>query len=274
MRRFLKTVVHRRRSSRNRDPDTGVAETALPTRSEQPGLWLLSNGLSKEVDTDTESFEVDVVAIHGLNGHAYGTWTHEITESLWLRDLLPEDLPGARIYTYSYPSHVLFSTSKATISDYAQSLLVSLSAARVGQERRPIIFIAHSLGGIVLKQALVSAKFDPNYSPLLDNTRAILFFGTPHRGARGTPGVGIFLGDVLDVCTRATGTRLFAGKTRGDLLKNLEANSPDLREITAKFRHVLGEIDVVTYYETEEKRPLGRLVRRNPFTLDRVQTVD
>ncbi|KAF2832663.1 hypothetical protein CC86DRAFT_271853, partial [Ophiobolus disseminans] len=55
---------------------------------------------------------VDVVAIHGLNGHAYKTWQHE-NETLWLQDLLPDVLPGSRIYTYGYSSQVLWNDSVA-----------------------------------------------------------------------------------------------------------------------------------------------------------------
>src|SRR5450432_1070465 len=58
---------------------------------------------------DDDKFNgIDIVAIHGLNGDVRRTWTHK-NGTFWLQDLLPHAMPGARIFTYSYPSPVLFS---------------------------------------------------------------------------------------------------------------------------------------------------------------------
>ncbi|PYH76480.1 hypothetical protein BO82DRAFT_205066 [Aspergillus uvarum CBS 121591] len=44
----------------------------------------------------------DLVAVHGHNGNALKTWTHKQSGVMWLRDLLPQELPTVRIITYSY----------------------------------------------------------------------------------------------------------------------------------------------------------------------------
>ncbi|KAF1924628.1 uncharacterized protein M421DRAFT_36145, partial [Didymella exigua CBS 183.55] len=63
------------------------------------GLFLLDE---KKLPDDSKDIKgVDIVAIHGLNGDAYTTWQHE-NGTLWLRDLLPNDLPGSRVFTYGY----------------------------------------------------------------------------------------------------------------------------------------------------------------------------
>jgi len=63
------------------------------------GLIQLTNDSS---ETKEEAmYDVDVIAIHGLNGDPLMTWTHS-DGTLWLRDLLPDTLPGANIYTYCY----------------------------------------------------------------------------------------------------------------------------------------------------------------------------
>lgn len=262
----FKTRV-RRRSPKRQNPSP--EKTPLPKSPEQPGLVHMNRDSPIAIDAcEAETFEVDIVAIHGLNGTAYGTWTHEKTNeqthekirTLWLRDFLPNDIPGARVFTYEYPSHVLFSKSTASTDDYARSLLSALSHCRVGKEHRPLIFIAHSLGGIVCKQALIMAKEDPKFMDLLQSTIGVLFFGTPHRGARGTPDLGIFLGDILQTLFNVSGTRLFLGGVRNDLFKTLKANSPDLRRVTASFSFICDRFQVVTIYETDEQVPLGRLV--------------
>jgi len=67
--------------------------------------------------------------MHGLNGDAYKSWKHH-NGTLWLQDLLPKSLPGARIFSYGYPSRFFFNKSVAGIRDYAQRLLSSLINAR------------------------------------------------------------------------------------------------------------------------------------------------
>lgn len=253
---------------RGRSP---TAKKALPDASEQPGpqeepeepgLIQLNDDKTAEDGGCGERYEVDIVAIHGLNGTPFGTWMHE-NKTFWLKDLLAKDVRGARIFTYKYPSHVLFSKSKATTEEYAKSLLVNLKDNRngVGQDRRPIIFIAHSLGGIVCKQALIIANQDPTFALLLKCTEGIIFFGTPHRGARTSADIGVFFFDIAQAALSVSGTRLLLGGTRNDLVRNLRANSPDLRRIIESFRHVLGKMQIVSVYETEDQVPLGRLVR-------------
>jgi len=63
--------------------------------ADQYGLFLLNplNGIKLEPG---EGFPLDIVAVHGLNGNAYETWTDD-NQCLWLRDILPRYLPGARV---------------------------------------------------------------------------------------------------------------------------------------------------------------------------------
>lgn len=285
----LKKTISKRRQSRNKvpsaPPDASIAEPeneqsepttiAQPNRGEyngstapaqtewigQQGLFLVSDRLPKSSGSGRESFGVDIIAIHGLNGDPYKTWTDSETQRFWLGDLLPDDIPGARIFTYGYPSHLLCSTSRARISDFAETLLAHLESRRVANEQRPIIFVAHSLGGIVCKRALIMAKENPAYHDIVSNTIGILFFGTPHRGAVASPEIGIFLGQIVNLFMYSLGARLFLGRTRTDLIENLKRNSENLEDTAMSFRHVLSEkLKIITIYESAETVPLGRLV--------------
>jgi hypothetical protein len=99
---------------------------------------------------------VDVVAIHGLNGHYSRTWTskHGSKSGNWLRDFLPTQVLDTRIMSFGYNSAVQFSKSDADINTFAEQLLEELLALRCTQveRHRPLVFICHSLGGIVFKK--------------------------------------------------------------------------------------------------------------------------
>jgi hypothetical protein len=82
------------------------------------------------------------------------TWTAE-NGKLWLRDFLPSQLPSARIMSFGYNSDTALSKAVTDIDDVATMLLSRLDLFRQLEEerKRPIVFISHSLGGIVVKKA-------------------------------------------------------------------------------------------------------------------------
>jgi protein SERAC1 len=112
-------------------------------------------GLHTLVPKDPRSLEaIDIVAIHGLNGHFERTWTDEATGFNWLRDAIPRSIPTARVLTFEYNSVLQFSKSTSDIFTFGDELLESLLVERRTPEERnrSLIFICHSLGGLVFKQ--------------------------------------------------------------------------------------------------------------------------
>ena len=97
-----------------------------------------------------------IVAVHGLGGDWERTWTDE-NGKLWLRDFLPMQLPTARIMSYSYNSATVFSKADTDINDEAAMLLDRLNGERRSGEEitRPIVFVSHNLGGILVKKAVL-----------------------------------------------------------------------------------------------------------------------
>lgn len=80
---------------------------------------------------------------------------------MWLRDFIPMDIPHARILTYGYNTQLAESQCNARISEYASQFLETLKDARHGEPHRPIIFIGHSLGGLIIKEVSTTNLFDP-----------------------------------------------------------------------------------------------------------------
>ena len=71
-----------------------------------------------------------IVAVHGLCGDPFDTWTEETSNKLWLRDFLPSQVSNARIMSFGYDSLVAFSKSEIEISDVAADLLNRLNDER------------------------------------------------------------------------------------------------------------------------------------------------
>ncbi|OBT82207.1 hypothetical protein VE02_08678 [Pseudogymnoascus sp. 03VT05] len=131
----------------------------------------------------------DIIAITGLDGHAYGSWRGKGNLwRMWLRDFLCKDMPCCRTMIYGYNSKLL--THKVdTIMDYDQGLLEELKKIRNTEDlrKRPLFFIAHSFGGIILAHCLVKAALADEddhltIASLYRATYGMLLFGIPHRG--------------------------------------------------------------------------------------------
>lgn len=157
-------------SARNEPPPK--SNNASPATTEL-GLKLLYAGIGPQID---------IVAVHGANAHCVKSWT--ATNGVnWLRDLLPLDLPQTMIYTWGYDSnggHSLEDISRDLIRDLQENRAVASIRGR------PIIFIAHSLGGLIVKSALLysaSAQDGPeDYTAIRQATYGVLFAGTLELG--------------------------------------------------------------------------------------------
>ena len=80
------------------------------------------------VGTDPDS-DFSIVAVHGLDGDAYESWT--AGSKLWLRDFLPQKLScRPRIMTFGYNANLKYRTAQGRLSHYADNLLGDLIAER------------------------------------------------------------------------------------------------------------------------------------------------
>ncbi|KAE8449286.1 hypothetical protein EG329_008186 [Mollisiaceae sp. DMI_Dod_QoI] len=148
---------------------------------------------------DLEDLDVNVDSQHSLRSYLDNhseTWTDPESRVFWLRDLLPAKLPEARILTYGYKAEALASDGEGTsdqILPHAKTLVADLYAHRYlsNATSRPIIFICHGLGGILVKRALAysntsRAKQVQHRRSIFTATYGIIFFGTPHNGMSET----------------------------------------------------------------------------------------
>lgn len=73
---------------------------------------------------------LSIIAITGLDGHAYGSWRGKGNLGrMWLRHFLAKDLPNCRTMIYGYNSK-LSSHGIDTIMDYGREMLEELKKIR------------------------------------------------------------------------------------------------------------------------------------------------
>ncbi|KAL7798225.1 hypothetical protein V8C37DRAFT_249141 [Trichoderma ceciliae] len=99
----------------------------------------------------------------------------------FLRDLLKGNYLDARILSFAHNSDWLVDAPAKTIQQIGNRLIEALTQHRSGYPHIPIIFIGHSFGGIIIKQALCESE--DRAQELVDNTCGIVFLGTPHYGS-------------------------------------------------------------------------------------------
>ena len=215
------------------------------------GLNLLYDG------ADGDHPDVDFVAVHGLGGHPLKSFTDAETGCCWLRDLLPSKFPHCRVL--SYGSIGLFSEIPVSPLDKAKELLSDLASyGHAHATKRPRIFICHSIGGLVVKRALIEARVYPSadMSDVYRYTSGILFFGTPHRGSSSA----------VPKLLRVAETVLTVNQ---DLLRQVQLNSRVLSEMDQDFAHVADESLLIgSFYETQPTKPLGIITTRSSAILN------
>ncbi len=255
-----------------------------PTQEQRKPVRVEELALTKLYKPENQSTIVaDVLLVHGLGGHPYKTWRFKgkveskvlvedaessrrfgiikkkrktwknISEKkrvFWPFDLLPDDVSDARILTYGHDSSVSHGfhgpANKANISQLALSLLNAVTNARLDCRDRPLIFIAHSLCGPLVKQAIVEswkAERDHQDRNLHRVCHAVIFLGTPHRGSSDASWGLIF-------SAIAKAAHFDVNKT---VLRDLDplSGSPTLQMLQDDFLGIVrrGNIEIYTFQE-------------------------
>ncbi|PGH02303.1 hypothetical protein GX51_04744 [Blastomyces parvus] len=188
----------------------------------------------------------DLIFVHGLGGSSLRTWSynHDV-ENFWLPWLRTE--PGmcdARVFTFGYNAHFAREATTLSILDFAKDLLFQAKTYHtkdtddnkpIGQN--PLIFVVHSMGGLVVKKAYIIGKTDPRYSDMISQTHGIVFLGTPHRGSSFAPILNKILRMVPTIRSKV-------------YVNELEKSSTSINDINEQFRNVCGDLELVSFYET------------------------
>ncbi|RYP49449.1 hypothetical protein DL768_004859 [Monosporascus sp. mg162] len=203
--------------------------------------------------------KVDIVLVHGLNGDPEKTWTAK-NGVFWPADLLPTSLRDARanILVYGYNADVYSKKHGSHPSDnfiylHAQTLVTSLTHYRKDEQtaHNPIIWVCHSLGGILTKRALLysndlKASQHEDYRSIYVSTYGIVFLGTPHTGSDMAA-----WGTVLQAMSDAVVPKSFF-QSESVLLKTLKRDNETLQNINNHFLDIYQRFKILMAHENHK----------------------
>ena len=224
-------------------------------RRTNPHGWRI-NTVSKSTDliplANTEKQEriADIIFIHGLGGDALDTWRHPKNKQdrnnywpLWL----VKDFPQMGIWSLAYEVEpTKWKGSTMPLVERADNSLDLLEIKGIG--KRPIFFITHSMGGLLVKQMLRNADDSVNdaWQQILNNTRGIVYLATPNSGSN----IASFLKFIgADILTSVS-------------VKELEAHHPQLLKLNRVHRdkEIFNQIPIKVYGENKPIKPIGIVV--------------
>ncbi|CAJ2509255.1 Uu.00g142810.m01.CDS01 [Anthostomella pinea] len=203
--------------------------------------------------------EVDIVLVHGLNGDPQKTWTAK-NGVFWPADLLPTSLREARanVLVYGYNADVYSKKYGTSPSDnfiymHAQTLVTSLTHYRKDElsSRNPIIWVVHSLGGILLKRALLYSNDlrtsqHEDYRSIYVSTYGVIFLGTPHTGSDVAT-----WGTVLQAMSDAVVPKSFF-QSESVLLRTLKRDNETLQNINSHFLDIYQRFKILMAHENHK----------------------
>ena len=255
-----------------------------------------------------------VIFIHGLFGDPEKTWTGHLPRSnspppkhpdensilearnehdtghkdskgrgiFWPALLLPKVVDKAQISTWGYDADIddlWSSASQNTVGQHATNLLSDMADMLESSEPTlPIIFVVHSLGGIIVK-AVSSVIYGlthvrkltilkaMNQSSETHGTRlkivipdviGIVFLGTPHRGSQSAS-IGRMAYQITTIATRQPNRKL---------LRALEKNSDTLEQVGNSFLQTLEGHQKIQVYSFREEKETRRFLFFNTIIVE------
>ncbi|OTB18228.1 hypothetical protein K445DRAFT_244915 [Daldinia sp. EC12] len=194
---------------------------------------------------------VDIIAIHGLGSNPDSAWTYRMDNGsnvYWLKDLLPKSqgLGNIRVMKVNHQTRWDSNAADMGLQWYASELLDHIHSLHKANPKRPIIFIAHSFGGILLKKALLLAKARSKNVAAM--TKGIIFLGVPHQGSNAA-----FIASCLSC------SAYFRGSST-TMLELMSADGSELLDLESEFYDAY-----VTQYHLEDIQPyIYDIVEKRP----------
>jgi hypothetical protein len=202
-------------------------------------------GLQKISGCDDAQRLVDVIFVHGLDGDAQSTWQYQNEKKNFWPGWLGADLPDIGVWSLGYEvSSSAWKGHTMPLADRATNTLDLLDIEGLGD--RPIMFVCHSLGGLLVKQLLRSASDvgKAEWRRIAEQTKEIVFLSTPHSGAD----IATWMNHIKDLLRTTIS------------VEELKANASHLRNLNIWFRNNRYATEIKSVVYCEKRKLHGILV--------------
>lgn len=199
------------------------------------------------ISTSDDSL-VDVIFVHGLTGDAYETWSSPKQDDSFWPKWLKADLPQLSIYTLGYPASMFEKWAKKEMDIFERATNVLEHFAAKGIGTKPIVFVAHSLGGILTKILIRKSNDseDCDYKLVSEATRLVIFLATPHTGS--------VLANILSILPNTSKNIALLANDIGFL--------EDLNGHYRKYANGNNQLSTKVYYEKHRTKKIVTVVSR------------
>lgn len=144
----------------------GPVRDSLP--KDHPEMGILEKGGSKPESRESKTLAQD-------------SFIH------WVKDDLPKELPEARVLQFKYPTLFGPDRPQDILDRSATELRSQLLHKRKNCSSRPIVFIGHDIGVLVIERALMQPSSfiggEGEAPPILEDTAGIIYLATAPRGS-------------------------------------------------------------------------------------------
>jgi pimeloyl-ACP methyl ester carboxylesterase len=187
---------------------------------------------------------LELIFVHGLGGGSTKTWCYdEDISKFWPKEWLSHEagFGNIRIYSYGYDSNWQSGgpSSYIDVVDFGRQLLERLrSSPHISSKNaNPIVFVGHSMGGLVIKQAYVLARKDISTLDLAKRIKAMVFLGTPHKGS-----------DLAKTLNKIL--RVMPGWTPRAFISNLDRQNQVLESLNTSFQPFAKDLVLWSFCES------------------------
>ncbi|KAG0580637.1 hypothetical protein KC19_4G188800 [Ceratodon purpureus] len=188
--------------------------------------------------------KVEIVFIHGLQVGDYQnaywkTWCTRDRSQCWPQTWLKTKFENdAWILSVCYDSSALntYESGNTNSKAMGEKILGDMIRAGIGQGGCPIVFVCHSLGGLIVKEVVLRASKESGdeYRKFLNNIRAFFFYGTPHSGSNLHNFMIVrFLRSILNIFSVIGG--VFGIPSESSMVKFLEVFDVERTKLNSKF---------------------------------------
>lgn len=231
----------------------GTSAAALASSLITPGV----DPLGLNIVCNPPDAVADVILVHGLGGSSRRTWSWQRKTDFfwpaWLQD--DKTLAPLRVFTFGYNASPFGQDAFVNILDFSKDLLNRMKGfcdpnidAQNAIGQKPIIFVAHSMGGLVVKKAFVIGKTDNHFSDMLSSVLGVMFLSTPHNGSSHA--------GILNTVLAAT-----LGKSTKTYISDIANSSTFIEDLNEQFRVVCDDIQLISVYETLPTK-IGGVVKK------------